>query len=130
MTVEQLAITLTADIESITAARHFVRAALRTLDAQVDADIAELLTSELTANAVALAAGDMAITVWCRRQRLRVEVQDYGYGRRTVAERATFGQTGGRGLMIVDGLADAWGIDDLLPGKIVWFELAPEPDPL
>ena len=26
--------------------------------------------------------------------------------------------------MIVDRLADDWGVDEFLPGKIVWFEMA------
>jgi hypothetical protein len=33
-------------------------------------------------------------------------------------------EVSGRGLLIVDRVSDRWGIDQFLPGKIVWFELA------
>ncbi len=128
MTVEQLAITVTPDTESVTAVRHFVRGALQSFDARVDADVAELLASELATNAVGLAAGEITVTVRHRQGRLRVEVRDFGYGRPEVARPAPFATDGGRGLMIVESLADAWGVDEFLPGKIVWFELAPESD--
>jgi anti-sigma regulatory factor (Ser/Thr protein kinase) len=31
--------------------------------------------------------------------------------------------TGGRGLALVDRLADSWGVTKILPGKSVWFAL-------
>ena len=40
--------------------------------------------------------------------------------RRYSAEAAT-----GRGLVLVESLADAWGSDIGPSGKTVWFELAP-----
>jgi hypothetical protein len=30
---------------------------------------------------------------------------------------------GGRGLVLVDLLADGWGVDERPPGKVVWFEV-------
>lgn len=127
MTIEQLAITVTADTESVTVVRHFIRSAQAALGVSVDAAIAELLASELAANAVALSAGEISITARSCGRALRVEVRDFGYGRPEVARPQPSHGEGGRGLMIVDRLADAWGIDEFLPGKIVWFELSAAP---
>ena len=87
-------------------------------------DVVALLTSELTANAVDLGAGEVVVTVRCIDDRLRVEVRDFGYGLPQVLHPEPIDQGGGRGLMIVDQLADDWGVDQFLPGKIVWFEMA------
>jgi hypothetical protein len=35
---------------------------------------------------------------------------------------------GGRGLIIVNGLASAWGVAPTASGKTVWFELSPLSD--
>ncbi len=123
MTTEQLAITVTADTDSIAAVRHFIRAAAHTLMSSVDLDVAELLASELAANAVALDAGEVTITVSAPGRGLRVEVRDFGYGRPLVSRPAPTDTRGGRGLLLVERLATQWGVDEFLPGKIVWFEL-------
>jgi hypothetical protein len=47
-----------------------------------------------------------------RRPRLRVPVADEG--------------TNGRGLLLVQSLADAWGVRPHGVGKAVWFELEAE----
>ena len=128
MSIEQLAITVTADTESVTTVRHFVRAATRELGTMVDPQVAELLASELAANGVEVAAGEITVTAQCARGRLRVEVRDFGYGRPQASRPDPLDLGGGRGLMIVDQLADQWGVDEFLPGKIVWFELTDDAD--
>jgi anti-sigma regulatory factor (Ser/Thr protein kinase) len=50
---------------------------------------------------------------------LRVEVHDSGGGWPCLAERS---DEGGRGLLIVDALADKWGVGQRAPGKVVWAE--------
>ena len=50
-------------------------------------------------------------------------MRDFGYGLPEVSHPGPNDLGGGRGLMIVEQLADAWGVDEFLPGKIVWFEL-------
>jgi anti-sigma regulatory factor (Ser/Thr protein kinase) len=120
--VEQVAITVTPETESISVVRHFVTSAVRFLGTAADADVVGLLTSELTANAVDLRAGEVVVTVRCIEDRLRVEVRDFGYGLPQVLHPTAVDEGGGRGLLIVDQLADQWGVDQFLPGKIVWFE--------
>ncbi len=125
MSVKQLAITVTPDTDSVTIARHYVETACRTLGARVDPDILAVLTSELVANAVAVAAGEISVMVCLVDDRLRVEVRDHGFGMPEVLHPQPSDASGGRGLMIVEELADTWGVQQFLPGKIVWFELAP-----
>ncbi|MFD3874875.1 ATP-binding protein [Streptomyces sp. NPDC058623] len=52
---------------------------------------------------------------------VRVEVHDSGGGRPRVEERDP-GAEGGRGLLLVAGVADRWGIGARVPGKVVWCE--------
>ncbi|GAA2421799.1 hypothetical protein GCM10010405_00040 [Streptomyces macrosporus] len=52
---------------------------------------------------------------------LRVEVHDSGAGRPWVRRPAP-DEEGGRGLLLVDALADVWGVRERGPGKAVWCE--------
>jgi anti-sigma regulatory factor (Ser/Thr protein kinase) len=56
---------------------------------------------------------------------VRVEVHDSGRGvpAPSQAEAQELGE-GGRGLLLVAGLADKWGVGERDPGKIVWCEFA------
>jgi anti-sigma regulatory factor (Ser/Thr protein kinase) len=121
--IQELAITVSADAASVAVVRHFAVAALPFLGVTTDADLVALLTTELTANAVELGAGEVIVTVRASPQCLRVEVQDFGYGMPEVLHPEPVSLGGGRGLLIVDRLAHRWGVDQFLPGKIVWFEL-------
>jgi anti-sigma regulatory factor (Ser/Thr protein kinase) len=123
--VAQLSITVTADTDSVATVRHYVEAARRNLDANVDPDVVAVLTSEVVTNAIALGAGEVTVTIRCADNRLRVEVRDHGYGMPEVAHPAPIDAGGGRGLMIVEELSSAWGVQQFLPGKIVWFEVDP-----
>jgi signal transduction histidine kinase len=123
VSVQQLAITVSAEPASVPVVRHFAVAALPFLGVTVDVDIVALLTTELTANAVDLGAGEITVTVHGAPECLRVEVRDYGYGMPELLHPEPSDLGGGRGLLIVDHLANRWGIDQFLPGKIVWFEL-------
>ena len=94
---------------SVTQARRFVVEVLRDIEPEVVED-AVMMVSELATNAV--------------RQQVRISVSDAGLGRPTMRsprpEEAT-----GRGLCIVQVLADSWGVtthDGF--GKTVWFSLA------
>jgi anti-sigma regulatory factor (Ser/Thr protein kinase) len=56
-------------------------------------------------------------------KRVRVEVVDPGNGFSHVLREPDPMQTGGRGLYLVEVLADRWGIESE-PSTRVWFELA------
>jgi anti-sigma regulatory factor (Ser/Thr protein kinase) len=85
--------------------------------------VALLLVSELVTNAVRHAESDV-IQVGVRTDgRVRVSVTDESP--ETPRQQSPgLDEPGGRGLMIVDQLAQAWGVDPLPgDGKRIWFDV-------
>lgn len=80
----------------------------------------ELCANEVIANAMEHAKARCAVTVRRVGGRLRVEVSDPepAFERSGADPEAT----GGRGLILVEALADAWGWHPAGAGKVVWFE--------
>jgi anti-sigma regulatory factor (Ser/Thr protein kinase) len=113
---------LPADPRSVPAARHFTTEALRALGASDVLDEAELLVSELAANVVMHAQTPMRVSILGRSDRVRVEVRDDDP---TLPQRRTPDAMAvdGRGVMLVDTMATAWGVNGNHHGKTVWFEL-------
>jgi anti-sigma regulatory factor (Ser/Thr protein kinase) len=108
--------------ESVTAARHFVRASLADRPAEI-AEIAELLACELATNCVRHARTDFDVVVLSDDERIRIEVRDSGRGGPVLGPPVTNEQSG-RGLRIVQDMSEAWGIVPSRRGKTVWFTLA------
>jgi anti-sigma regulatory factor (Ser/Thr protein kinase) len=87
-------------------------------------DVAELLVSEVVTNSIRHALAGGWVSVSRSAQRVRVEVTDTGGGTPTPRQAEPHEPTG-RGLAIVEALADAWGVvEPEGRGKTVWFELA------
>jgi anti-sigma regulatory factor (Ser/Thr protein kinase) len=106
-------------------ARRFVGAALRRWDVdEPTIEAAQLLVSELVTNAIVHTSSEVWLVVSVRGGTIRVEVTDHD-ARLPELRPAGSGATDGRGLGIVDGIADAWGFDPRHSGKAVWFELVP-----
>jgi anti-sigma regulatory factor (Ser/Thr protein kinase) len=111
---------------SVPAARRFVLEHTDLLDgddlAEITAVVA-LLVSELATNAVIHARTPFRVTVRVAGAVLRVEIEDQDPSlpqpRPSAAQATT-----GRGLLIVDRLADRWGATRTDAGKQVWFERA------
>jgi anti-sigma regulatory factor (Ser/Thr protein kinase) len=110
---------------SVPAARHFAVEAMHALG--VDgrdqrSERAELLVSELATNAVQHAHTPMRVSVWCHDGELRFEVRDDDpcQVRRVTPDPLA---SGGRGMMLVDSLSSAWGVNRNARGKTIWFEL-------
>jgi anti-sigma regulatory factor (Ser/Thr protein kinase) len=114
---------LTAGVEAASQARDLVRDLLRQAQRAELTDTACLLTSELVTNAVVHAGAPVELVVDLDRSRLAVEVIDDSAAAVAPVDAAPY-DTGGRGLALVDTLADSWGVTRLLPGKSVWFALA------
>jgi anti-sigma regulatory factor (Ser/Thr protein kinase) len=113
---------------SASGARRFVVSALRREGVSSDrVDLAALLTSELVTNAFLHAGTETRVTVRVDHV-IRIEVFDAGSGG-VAMQSAAVDATRGRGLQIVDALADEWGHDETADGAHVWFELAREPAP-
>ena len=107
---------------AVAEARAFVGAALRRWDLGALVADAALLTSELVTNGVLQARGDLTVMVAVADGSAEVGVTDPSVSpprRRSVEWSAQ----NGRGLRLVDGLADDWGVAYLDGGKQVWFRL-------
>lgn len=133
---------LAADPASVPNARHFVVDACRAIGRSALADVAELVVSELAANAALHSRGEfMRITVAPKGAGVRVSVEDDGpVGIEAVTPSAFDVQdqlidveawddqpTTGRGLAIVSMLAAEWGADPTGRGNRVWADLI-DPD--
>jgi anti-sigma regulatory factor (Ser/Thr protein kinase) len=103
-------------------ARALVRQALAAWDCDDLEDVASLLTSEVVANAVRYAADQIALRVSLDNEVVRVEVRDSNPVL-PESRRVARGATSGRGLLVVEALAQRWGANPAGAGKIVWFEL-------
>jgi anti-sigma regulatory factor (Ser/Thr protein kinase) len=111
--------------ESASVARWLVNDLLRD---QVDPDTldtAALLTTELVSNAIRHTGDELVLTVRLDRARLRVGVSDSSHRRPQLVQVGSR-DTSGRGLHLVEAMADRWGVDpgERGLGKTVWFELA------
>ena len=108
---------------SVAAARRTVTALCSPAGMESVCDVAALLTSEVVTNAVVHGDGTVQIRAHARGGRLRVEVQDEGAGQPSVRHAGPEDE-GGRGVKLLAALADAWGVEPVVGGKYVWFELA------
>jgi anti-sigma regulatory factor (Ser/Thr protein kinase) len=89
-------------------------------------DLVALLASEVVTNAVLHGHGPVELFLEDDGIRLKVEVSDGEPGPLPwLPGRPAYGHKSGRGLLIVDSLADRWGCrpHSTAPRKIVWFEL-------
>ncbi|MEV0847418.1 ATP-binding protein [Streptomyces sp. NPDC049954] len=112
-----------ADLRAVSEVRHALRALLDDTDRSACADTAELLTSELVTNALVHTAHDAVVTATVGPQGVRVEVRDFTGHRPRPRTPVPDEHTGGRGLGLVQSLADSWGVRALGVGKVVWFQL-------
>ncbi|GAA3491020.1 SpoIIE family protein phosphatase [Streptomyces cremeus] len=112
------------DPESLASARHLIRAAVRAWGAESVGDEVELAADELMVNALMHTEGGALLTVRildAPERRLRVEVAD---GSSALPRRREAGDAAvsGRGLLLVDRLADVWGVEPRGEGKALWCE--------
>ncbi|WP_079179395.1 ATP-binding SpoIIE family protein phosphatase [Streptomyces atratus] len=102
-------------------ARRLVRRTLAGWSLEELADVAELLVSEIVTNAVRYAERPMSLRL-LRTGVLRCEVGDDST-RLPRRHRVRPMDETGRGLHVVNALAQRWGAADVSGGKVVWFEL-------
>ncbi|MFE7974924.1 SpoIIE family protein phosphatase [Streptomyces shenzhenensis] len=112
------------DPEALILARHMIRAAVRAWGAGDRADEIELAADELITNALLHTEGSAIVTLRVlggSARTLRVEVEDSSSA---LPRRRDAGESGvsGRGLLLVDRLADVWGVEARGGGKCVWCE--------
>ncbi|MEU9995487.1 SpoIIE family protein phosphatase [Streptomyces sp. NPDC050848] len=120
-----------AEPERIAAARQHMRQLLHDWVDEDQVDSAVLMVSEMVTNVLIHTDGDALLIaeVTCSdgsRRRLRVEVADASDElphKRHPGEMAS----SGRGLVLMEMLAHAWGVDPQGEGKSIWFELNEPP---
>lgn len=112
-----------ADLTAVPEVRHALRELLSHWRQRESAEVAELLTSELVTNALVHTEHGAVVKATVADSRLRVEVRDFIDAPPTPNAPTQDDGTHGRGLVLVDGLADAWGVRSQGLGKMVWFEL-------
>lgn len=105
-------------------ARHAVRGFCLVNDLEHLVDDAELLTSEVVSNAIESARALVTLWAVCRRGVLIVSVRDDDTnGVPVVGVLDDALADGGRGMFLVQQLAEVWGITDHHDGKSIWFRL-------
>ncbi|TXS15681.1 SpoIIE family protein phosphatase [Streptomyces sp. wa22] len=116
-----------ADPQGLSEARSIVRQALTDWGLAGLADDAELVTGELLVNVLLHTEGGAVLTLEVLPEpvrRIRLSVQDRSSvwpRRRTPGETST----SGRGLLLLDAVAERWGIEPRGEGKAVWCEIGP-----
>ena len=121
----ELMISVPASAEAGGALRRAVRSLERWLGRRTAEDV-ELLVTELATNGVkhagAVDGNRIMLDARVEPDRLRVQVRDRGHGFDHDRQRAGSAEPGGWGLMLVERLADSWGIERE-PSTMVWFEI-------
>ncbi len=122
----------TADLElrlpTVAASAGIARRAVGELlgGRDLDVEVAELLVTELVANSARHAGqGHVEVRAILRDDLVRIEVDDDSRRLPGALLEPRWEQESGRGLLMVEVLADRWGAEPLPAGKRVWFELTP-----
>ncbi|MFJ8821441.1 ATP-binding protein [Streptomyces sp. NPDC102467] len=131
MQVLQVQLEVGADPAEVGRARRWVRSRLAGSGIQADESLAEtliLLVSELVTNAVVHTGHPAVLRMVLPGVQeqcpgtVRVEVADAS-DRPPAPRHAAGEETNGRGLELVDGLADRWGWRPEGAGKAIWCEI-------
>jgi len=108
------------------AARQVIRDACRRWAVEHLADRAATIGTELVSNVVLHAGTDFVLSVAMDRC-LHIAVRDGSTRRARLGGAAGPEDFGGRGLMVVEALAAAWGSTPDSTGKVVWAALSTRP---
>ena len=110
--------------DEIAAVRQGVRQLLAEWDLVELTDDIVLVVSEMLANALHHADGGVAaIRIHRRPDAVVIEVSDHGASAPLLGQPA-FDDDRGRGMFLIDRLADRWGFRRTDDGKVVWCEMA------
>ena len=114
---------LSAHPTSAAAARRFVLDVLTAWPVEpADTDAVLLCTDELVTNAIVHVASEIEVVVRWDDGVVRVEVRDRST-RPPLRQVHPLDAEAGRGLQLVEAMAERWGVAALDGGKAVWFEV-------
>jgi anti-sigma regulatory factor (Ser/Thr protein kinase) len=102
--------------------RGFLRATLHTWELDGFGKITELLSDELVSNVVRHVGSPMTVRALRQPTSIRVEVDDPST-EPPILRRPDPLEASGRGVFLVDSLANQWGTEMRDDGKTVWFEI-------
>ncbi|WP_436773735.1 ATP-binding protein [Yinghuangia sp. YIM S09857] len=124
-----LSLCLPATVEAVPRARHALRGSMREAIPGEPLDVLELLVSELVTNAVQHSPQSTTVTVEVLRgeRTIRISVTDAGVPlprqRRAKSAAESSADEHGRGLLLVEALAESWGSRSVPGGKVVWCDV-------
>jgi anti-sigma regulatory factor (Ser/Thr protein kinase) len=108
--------------EAVGHARRFTRRALRSWGLAGDRDAVLLVVSELVTNALVHTEGPVRLDLALVNSRLRIAVADTSPRSPVKPTSIGWEATGGRGILLVEAMSDAWGTLPVSGGKQVWSE--------
>ena len=111
-----------ASATAIRAVRHVVVDTLRAWGEDALVPDAALLVTELATNAIRHASSPFRVSVTRRPDAVRISVEDLGSDEPHLRP-ADLERLGGRGVVLVDAMSLAWGVEPAAAGKVVWCEL-------
>ena len=114
---------LSADTASAGQARRFVDQVLSRWRCDSVLDDVKLLVSELVTNAVIHAGSEVEVAVRLLNDAVRIEVVDRAPVSKLKPSMPGHDDESGRGLLLVETMASAWGVEPIDGGKSVWFEV-------
>ena len=121
-TSDRVKIELTAEASSAERARRFVERTLTSWNCMELIEVTVLLANELVTNSVLHANTDIRVEITKLPTGVRVQVSDHDVALVT-PRRASVHAEGGRGLALVEGISDDWGVERSDGGKTVWFQI-------
>jgi len=120
--MESVETQLPSSMSSPQLARAFLRSTLETWNLDGFGEVTELLATELVANVVTHVGTPMTLRVHRGPMMMRVELEDPSTAV-PVVQHPDSADEHGRGVLLIDNLADAWGVEPRTDGKTVWFEI-------
>ncbi|MFI1887795.1 ATP-binding protein [Streptomyces jumonjinensis] len=110
------------DARRVSQMRRIGRAALRNWGLRQAVDSAELIISELVTNAIENGSGcSVGFSISYAGTTVRIEVADGSHSRPRVSRRGDPYEEHGRGMVLIEYLASAWGTSE--DGTRTWCEL-------